>query len=185
MNGKHCSTGELHLLIDGALSRARGEEVTAHLRSCAGCASRHRMLARFDSAVRSLPLSLAGPDFTGRVMASLDHLMPAPRAFRFFTWMACQVGFLIVLALMAGVFILTGVIQPEQLTAGNSVAGNAFGAVDGVLSSLSAFVSASVREFNPAAHAGSFLIAFSAAVVVLLLALLDRNFNKRSLQRSR
>jgi hypothetical protein len=185
MNGSHCSTDQMQSLIDGTISRTEREIVTYHMRDCPECMVRYQSMLKFDGVLRSLPLTEAGSGFTDAVMAKLDLSLPATRAFRFFTWIAYQLGLIVVAGLMAGVFVLTGLIGPEQLETGQSVAGEALGYVDGFLSSGLGLITAWLRSVIPVPSSGSLGIFCATVVVLLLLLLVDRNLSRRSLQRTR
>jgi anti-sigma factor RsiW len=185
MNGTHCTEDELHSLIDGGLSPAAEEETAAHLRSCPACRNRHGFLLRFDAAVKGIPLSAAGPGFTGAVMSRLDLSLPSPRAFRFFTWVAYQLGFLVVAAVMSGVFLVTGTIQPGQVEAGKSAGTDALGSLHSLVAAVTGAVDGWLRTLIPPPTAGSLEIVSLTALVVLTLLLVDRSFLKKALNRTR
>jgi anti-sigma factor RsiW len=185
MNGRHCTEDELHSLIDGSLSSADKGETAAHLRACPACASRHGFLLKFDAAVKSIPLSAAGSGFTDSVMSRLDLSLPTPRTFRFFTWMAYQVGFLVVAAVMAGVFLVTGTIQPGQVEAGKSAATDALGSLHSLVAAVTGAVDGWLRTLIPAPTAGSLAITSLTVLVVLTLLIVDRSVLKKAPHRTR
>ena len=175
MKEMHCTQDTLHLLLDGELSAQDERAARAHLASCDACASRYLSLQRFDVAVRNLPHMSVPPGFTAAIMSALDPVMPASRAFRFLTWMAIQVGFVAVLLLGLGVCAAAGLISPGEDAPGSLGAG-ALSLLERALAFCGPIV-ASLR--GDALHAGPLLITFSAALVVLLLALVDRMLSTR------
>jgi anti-sigma factor RsiW len=181
MNGTHCTADEIHLLIDGSLSPGGRETTTAHLRACPACTSLYEFLLRFDVAVKGLPLTGAGAGFTDSVMAKIDLSLPAPRGFRFFTWFAYQIVLFLVTALMVGVFIVTGLIQPDQVEAGKSMAGEALGMLDALVATGAGVIAGWMRSLIPVPSAGSFMIFLGTGLVLLMLLLVDRNFTKNPL----
>jgi hypothetical protein len=155
------------------------------VRECPLCRSHYEFLLRFDGAVRSLPLAEAGAGFTDAVMSRLDLSLPAPRGFRFVTWMACQACLFVVAALMVGVFMLTGLIQPEQVRAGKGVLGEALDRLAPLLDAGAGTVAGWMKGLIPVPFAGSLTVLAGTGIVFLLLLFIDRNFSRKPLQRIR
>jgi len=185
MIGSHCTPDELYALIDGNLSPLGRAAAAAHIGECSTCASRNRLLMSFDRSVRSLPLEGTDPGFTASLMAKIELTLPAPRSFRLFTWIACQVGLLVTAAVVVGVFVLTGLIQPVQLEAGKGVAGDMLRSLDLIIASGAGLVAGWSRTLIPPVPAGSLTVWSGTAFVILVLVLLDRNFSRKPLHRIR
>ncbi len=185
MNELHCTPDELQVLIDGGVPRDGSMSTAAHVRECPACRSQYEFLLRFDGAMRSLPLAEAGEGFTESVMSRLDIVLPAPRGFRFIAWMAYQASLIIVAALMAGVFMLTGLIQPEQVQAGKGLPGEVLGSFGPLLDSAAGAVAAWMKGLIPVPSAGSLAVCAGTGIVFLLLLFIDRNFSRKPLQRTR
>jgi len=185
MTELHCTADDLQALIDGALPRDGNTGAAAHMRECPLCRSRYEFLLRFDGAVRSLPFEEAGAGFTSSVMSRLDAVLPAPRGFRFMTWMACQAGLFVVAAVMVGVFIVTGQIRPEQVQAGKGLLSEVLGSLARLLDAGTGALAGWIRAVVPVPSAGSLAVCAGTGIVLLLLLLLDRNFSRKPLQRTR
>jgi len=175
MNEMHCTPDVLHLLLDGELSPADERAARGHVAICEECASRYRSLRRFDDVVRKLPRVAVSPGFTAAIMSALDPVMPASRAFRFLTWMAIQAGFVAVILLGLGVCAAAGLITPGGDAPGSLGAG-ALSLMERALAICGTIVRALRGDVL---QAGPFLITFSAALVVLILALVDRLLSTR------
>ncbi len=185
MNGTHCTEEEIFALIDGNLPPLGTAAARRHLGLCPSCNARYRVLMGFERAVRNLPLARTGEGFTEAVMARLDPSLPAPRAFRFIAWIAYQAGLLLVVAVVTGVFILTGLIRPEEVEAGKSIAGEAAGLLDIVVSSATTLLEGWMRSAGPVLSGGSSAVLAGTILVLAMLLLLDRNFSKKPLHRAR
>ena len=185
MNELHCTADELQMLIDGALPHGGNTGAAAHVRECSLCRSRYEFLLRFDGAVRSLPLAVAGAGFTDAVMSRLDLSLPAPRGFRFVAWMAYQAGLFVVAAVMVGVFMVTGLIQPEQVQAEKGLLAEALGSFATLLDAGAGAVAGWMKGLIPVPSAGSLTMFADTAIVLLILLLIDRNFARKPLQRTR
>lgn len=185
MTELHCNADDLQALIDGALPGDGNPGAAAHVRECPLCRSRYEFLLRFDGAVRSLPVEEAGAGLTGSIMSRLESVLPAPRGFRFITWMACQAGLFVVAAVMVGVFIVTGLIRPEQVQAGRGLLAEALGTLARLLDAGAGALAGWIRGLIPVPSAGSLAVCAGTGIVLLLLLLLDRNFSRKPLQRTR
>ena len=185
MNELHCTTDELQMLIDGSLPRHGNRSAAAHMRECPACRSRYEYLLRFDGAVRGLPLAEAGEGFTDSVMSRLEISLPAPRGFRCIPWVAYQAALVLVAAIVAGVFVLTGLIQPEQVRAGKSLLGDALGRLDPLLDAAAGGIAGWTRTMIPVPSAGSLAVFAGTGIVLFLLLLIDRSFSRKPIQRTR
>jgi len=179
MNDIHCTQADLSMILDGVLSPDGERAARAHIAGCTLCASRFRALGTFDRALRSLPLVSVSPGFTASVMSALDPVMPASRAFRFAPWIAFQAVLLCVVLLGLGVCLAAGFITPGGSAAVNPP-GGAHELFERAIAACGSAVTSWLGDF---AHAGPFLIAFSAALVVIMLALLDRNYARKLIRR--
>ncbi len=76
MNDKHV-LNELSAYLDGECPAQK--RVARHLERCPDCARRYKELAALSARVRRLPAPDVRPEFTARVVASIEESAPAPR----------------------------------------------------------------------------------------------------------
>jgi hypothetical protein len=115
-------------------------------------------------------------------MAKLDLSLPAPRTYRLFTWIACQVGLLVAAAVVGAVCIAAGLIPQGRADAGTGIAGEILNALDGIVAPAAALLAGWIRALVPS---GSLAAWSGTAVVILVLVLFDRHFSRRALHRTR
>jgi anti-sigma factor RsiW len=113
--GVHVTTDQLNLLIDGRLPESEAYLMSNHLASCDMCRSLHARLRDVDRALRGLPLETTSAEFTGRVMGLILTRRRSPVLFRILENVAYVFGLLIVLGVMTAAFLLTGVLDTQQV----------------------------------------------------------------------
>ena len=80
MAGPHPEDVELLAYVDEELDSARAGEITAHMRTCATCASQVRDLATARDALRAAPLLHLRAERRSRIIAGLPAPAHPPRA---------------------------------------------------------------------------------------------------------
>jgi anti-sigma factor RsiW len=182
----HCSTDQLHALIDRQLDSGEHTRVTDHLQTCPDCRSRYDLLVRFDAALKGMPLFTVSSDFTRALMAKLRLVPQTPFTFRMLGHMADLFGLLIVLGMLVTVFVLTGVIGPVQMGEGKGVASDLLTQVGSGISSATGILSTWLAGFFPFVFGkGAFALSFVVILVVVTLAVVDRSVARRFAQKFR
>ncbi len=108
---EHISSGKLHQYIDGALADAGRQAVATHLDACPACRAAWSGFVRIDGSLKHLPLEKAPRSLTASVMDRLNLAPQRDRAFVLLTHTGTVFAFLVVAAILIGVFLWTGVID--------------------------------------------------------------------------
>ncbi|GEM_PF-1134762 len=183
---QHCTMEELYLLIDGALSTDVASQVRQHVRECSVCGDVYKTALRVDSGVKRLPVEAASADMARRVLSTLGIVPKSPFLFRLLEKSAYIFGLLIVLAIMATVFILTGVVEMSQLQAGVSPAQNALVKSGAAIAGGVGWFTQVLKDYLPFAFSSSTMaISVFTAVVVSMLAIADKVVGGRIVHRMR
>jgi anti-sigma factor RsiW len=185
MNGRHCTREELFLFIDGVLSQEERARVEAHCAECASCAVAAGSIERIGRGLRNIPVERASAGFTATVMRELGLARAPRRGFRGLESAGALVAMVVVVGILLTVFYLTGVLREGDVSATQAAAGKvleqggelAAGAVSAVGGWLAAY-------FPFAFGKGALGISLTAAVVLALLALLDRYAGRRWIHRA-
>lgn len=180
----HCSSDQLNALIDLRLSSEEEESVRAHLRTCALCSRAHSELMRFDASLKKVPLEYTRPGFTQSVLALLPSRRTSPLAFRVLEKFAYVLALMVVMGAMVIAFVLSGVIDTEQISQTRGVVSGVSSAASGIVASgLNAFGAWLISFFPFLLGKGSLNVAIFGFGVAGLLAAVDRLVEKRALRR--
>jgi len=182
----HISGERLQEYVDGVLPTDEQEQVTIHLRSCCLCKDSHEALVAVDQALRSLPVENVSPAFTRSVMEKLPLVRKAPVSFRILEKFASLFALFLVLAILATVFVLTGVVDLQQVNQGQTQLEEFLsGPMTTVGSGIAAFSNALAKYVPFAFGSGSIGITWTIVAVVISLALLDRIIVRRIIPKLR
>ena len=158
--------------------------VREHLQSCPHCRQVLRVMARVEHGLKTLPPERTGEQFTESILARLQPGSSSPLLFRLLGSIASLVGLFLVLAVMLGVFLFTGVIEMGPVTEGGTKAQQVFQEAGGVVSAQVGAFTALLKEYLPFAFGtGSIGITLVVLLVVSALAIADRVFGKRYIAR--
>lgn len=159
-------------------------EVKEHMESCSRCRQVLRVMARVEHGLKTLPPERTREQFTESILARLRPGSSSPLLFRLLGSVASLVGLFIVLAVMLGVFLFTGVIEMGQVTEGGTKAQQIFQEAGGVVSAQVGALTALLKEYLPFAFgSGSIGITRVVLLVVSALAVADRVFGRRYIAR--
>ena len=176
----HYSTEQFNLLLDNQLGETEAQPIQDHLNECIDCRLAFDNLKRIDGAVRNIPVLETHSGFTRSVMEGILSKGGSSFAFRMFERLSYVFGLLIVLGIMITSFILTGVFDTTHVDETRSVAtgiASQFG--NDLASSVNGFTAWLIQYLPFAFGKGSVGVAFFAAVVLLMLAAVDRLVGKR------
>lgn len=177
----HIPPERIQQYIDGALAEADRRVVATHLDACQTCRAAWVGFSRIDGSLKHLPREKASRSLSAAVLDRLNLTPQRDRAYVLLTHTGTVFAFLLVAAILVGVFLWTGVIDLGGgesdsgatgwlVAAGDTLGGAAEGA--GVMTAK--FVS----FFS--SQGGSAVLVFGVAVVGLL-GVADFLFRKRSL----
>jgi len=180
----HFTSEQFNLLLDGRLTGGEKKSMREHFYVCTECRLAFENLARIDSTLEGLPVVETRPDFTRLLM---DRILAAPKSpllFRLLEKMSYVFGLFIVLGIMIGAFILSGVFEAPRIEQTKNVAtGIVDKAGEGLASSIGAFTSLLVQYIPFAFGKGSMSVAFFAVTIVIMLAFVDRLVGRKVVQR--
>jgi hypothetical protein len=127
-----------------------------------------------DASLRKVPRESLGSAFTQAVMAKI-HLAPkSPLVFRFLENFAYVFGLLLVLGTMVAVFVLTGVMDTEQVSQTQGVVSGAWSRMGGAASSIIETFTTWLHQFFPFAYAkGGLGVTVFGILIVVILAAVD------------
>jgi predicted anti-sigma-YlaC factor YlaD len=179
---EHISSGILHQYIDGTLADPDLRAVATHLDGCPACRAAWAAFVRIDGSLKHLPLEKAPRSLTASVMDRLNLTPRRDRAYVLLTHTGTVFAFLVVAAILIGVFLWTGVIDPgggesdpgtpEWLgAAGDTLAGAAQGAG-----------SMTTKFFSFFSSQGGAAVLLFGVVVVGFLGVADFLFRRGSLR---
>lgn len=175
MSHTHFSREELNALLDGALSETQLSFMHGELDRCGRCRSMYRSLAAIDGALKKVKREGVADDFTETVMKKIGVAPQTPWIFRLFENAAYAFGLLIVLGMMAAAFILSGVIDADQVSSTQTVAQTTLSELADGFSAHTGTFSAWLRQYMPFAFGkGSLSIAITGTVILLFLGVLDK-----------
>jgi predicted anti-sigma-YlaC factor YlaD len=186
MNGRklHCTTEQFNVLLDGRVIGAEEKDIRDHISVCTECRLAFENLERIDTALCGLPVMETRPDFTRSLMERMLAAPKSPFLFRLLEKISYIFGLFIVLGIMIGAFILSGVFEAPQIERTKSVAtGMVDKAGEGLASSIGAFTSMLVQYIPFAFGKGSMGVAFFAVAIVIMLAFVDRLLGRKIVQR--
>ncbi len=179
----HCTGEQLHMLLDGRVSDAERENLTAHLRECARCTASYHSLEQMDRGLRALPVEAASAALTDKVMEKVLPPGHLSLAFRIVENLAYLFAVLIVTGIVVVVFIATGVIDSGQVSEGQGV-------VSAYASATGAWLSEALRggtvwleRYLPTRSGGNIML-FGIGILGAL-AVLDRFLRRRFVHRTR
>jgi len=178
----HCTDDQLNMFLDGRLGSDERGPLQAHIDGCTFCMSRLHNLSGVDTAVRRLPLTQAGPAFTRMVMEKLAGRPPL--MFRLLERLPSFVALMVVLGIMVGAFVATGVFENSQLDRARTVAGGmAESAGEAAGRTIGAFTTWLTQYLPFAFGKGSMGVAIFAVAAVVMLAAVDRVVTRRIAQK--
>lgn len=175
MTEQHISAEDLQAYLDRTPGDERNHTIHSHLRGCSRCRHALESLRRVDRELRRMPLERAGAAFTASVMHSLGLAGSPKKKFALVENLAYVSALMIVLGVLLGVFLWTGVIKTADLTEGQSVVQDLLGAGTTMVAGAVGVLQRWLLEFFPFAFGnGAFGILLAVVGVTLLLALIDR-----------
>ena len=182
----HLSHEEIQEYIGGGLETTAQSRVAGHLRACKMCDSTYHAFVEIDQALRSSPVEQVDAAFTRKVMNKIPLVSKSPLAFRMLEKLAPLFALFVVVAILLTAFVLTGVIDVRQVSEGQNQVQEFFaGSASQIGSGVSSF-SSWLGEYVPFVFGVANLgITSSIFAVVLTLALLDRIFSRKIVQRIR
>ncbi len=185
-NEQHCTMEELYLLIDGGLNAETASQMRKHLRECLVCAGNYNSALKVHSVAKRLPLESASADLTQRVLSTLGIAPKSSFLFRLLEKSAYIFGLILVLGVMATVFILTGVVEMQQIQAGVSPAQKVFSQTGSAIAGGVGWFSQILKEYLPFAFSSATMaISVFTAIVVSMLAIADRFVGRKIVHRLR
>jgi Putative zinc-finger len=180
-NELHCSLEQLNLLLDNQLSETEATSIQDHLAHCPTCHLAFGNLQHLDSTLKGLPVLEVKPGFTKSVMGSILGRGGSAVAFRLFEKLSYAFGLLIVLGVMVTSFIVTGAFDGTPVVNTGSVASGVAAHLGHRLSELVNQFTVWLVQYLPFAFGkGSVSVAFFAAMVLLMLAAVDRMVGRRT-----
>jgi anti-sigma factor RsiW len=185
MNGRHCTREDLFLFVDGALPRESRARVEAHLAVCSACASAAGAIERIGKGVRGIPVERTSAGFTASVLRELGLTRSSPLAFRMLESAGALVAMVVVGAVLLSVFFLTGVLTQSQVSATQASAEKVLEQGGEFFADAMNSAGGWLATYLPFAFGrGALGISVTAAVVLALLALLDRYAGRRWMHRA-
>jgi len=180
----HFTSEQFNLLLDGRLSGVEEKNMREHFSACTECRFAFENLERIDGVLEGLPVVETRPDFT---LLLMDRILVAPKSpflFRLLEKMSYVFGLFIVLGIMIGAFILSGVFETHQMEQTKIVAtGIVDKAGESLTTSIGTFTTWLVQYIPFVFGKGSMSMAFFAISIVLMLAFVDRLFGRKVVQR--
>ena len=181
---RHYTAEQWSSYLDGQLAEDERVRMQNHMSDCRDCGQVFRALSHIDTVLHDLPLAETRPDFTRSLMDRILAKKSSPLAFRLLEKLPYALGLALVLGIMIGSFVITGVVDRSQL---DQTKGVATGLVDRAGETLSASISAFTTwlvQYLPFAFGkGSFGVAFFAVGVVAMLAAIDRMVARKVVQK--
>jgi|WetSurMetagenome_2_1015567.scaffolds.fasta_scaffold55207_3 hypothetical protein len=158
--------------------------VREHLESCPHCRETFRVLARVDSALRTMPRERTGADFTRVVMDRVGAGSSSALVFRMLGGAAQVFALFAVLGIMTGVFLFAGIIDVDQVQQGSSAVQQMMQRVGGEMEGTLLSFNAGLRNLLPFFFGGksgtiSLLVILVACALAVADRLLGRNFRTR------
>lgn len=175
---EHCTSEELQLLADG--SPVNEQHVREHLGRCVRCRTVFTEFSRLHHALQSLPLERASPEFTHRVLSRLYIPVRTPLMFRAIGYLGYCFGFAIVLGIMLGVFLFTGVVNSGHIETGQTIIGE----LSGKVGSLIVETALLIGIYVPAFGSGAINISAIVLLVLIMLGITDRFIGRKLSGRS-
>ena len=180
---KHCTSEQLHLLLDGQVEDAERKTIAGHLQECPQCMAAYRGMEHLDRGLRALPVATASAGFTENLM---DKVLPAGRlslTFRIVENLAYLFAILIVTGIITVVFLATGVIDSGQVSEGQGIVSTYADATSSWMAEAVRGGTAWLERYFPA-KGGVNIMLFGIAILAVL-ALLDRVLHRRFAHRTR
>jgi predicted anti-sigma-YlaC factor YlaD len=185
MNKKlHFTSEKFNLLLDGRLAGDEEKTLRDHLLICTDCRLAFENLERIGGALERLPAVETRPDFTRSLMDQILIVPKSPFLFRLLEKMSYVFGLLIVLGIMIGAFVLSGVFEAPPIEQTKDIAtGIVDKAGEGLASSIGAFTTWLVQYMPFAFGKGSMSMAFFVVAIVIMLAFVDRLLGRRLVEK--
>jgi predicted anti-sigma-YlaC factor YlaD len=184
MKKYHLARKDLLLYVDAELPVDERRLIETHLAACPSCANVAAGMVRVGKAVRNIPVEGTSAGFTATVLHELGLASSSRRRFRLLESAGALVAMVVVAGVLLSVFLATGVLKEEQVTATQSVAGLVLGmGRDAFVAGMNTIsgTMASYLTFDFGKNAVE--ISLSALVVLALLAIVDRFAGRRVLHR--
>ena len=181
----HCSSEQLLGYLDRSLNGKEKSTVHDHLEACSNCARAYESMARIDASLRKIRLESVQPEFTQSIMSKVETLTRSPMWYKLLGNLGYFLGLLFVLGVMAVMFALTGVVNPDQVSqTQNVISGVMSGAGNGVSLIVAGFTD-SLRQFFPFIFVkGSLGITLFGVFLALFLGGVDRLLRRRFVHRA-
>lgn len=180
MRSEHLTNEELQLFVDGTLPASEMSSTRLHIQTCARCRIAHESLLRLDASLRSLRVEQLGADFTRSVLANLNIIPQSSFLFSVVENLGYVFGLMIVLGIMLTAFILTGVIDQQQVSQTQSIVGSASSAIGGKMNSMIDALTIGLQSYLPFVFGGGSLkIAVMGTLVIGMLAVVDKIVRRR------
>lgn len=179
----HCTSEQLHMLLDGRVQNGAREELTSHLRECTRCMASYRSLEQMDRSLRNLPIASASEGFTNKVMEKVLPSGHLSLAFRIVENLAYLFAVFIVTGIIAVVFVATGVIDSSQVSESQGMFSTYANATGTWLGEAVHGCTVWLERYFPAKNGTNIML--SGIGVLAALALLDRFLHHRFIHRTR
>ncbi len=174
MVDQHLSQQQMQEFLDDRLGSDERGRIHAHLSVCGQCTEAVQSLKSIDTVLRRMPLEKPGARFTRSVMERIPESSSA--AFRLLEYTAYFFGLLIVVAITAAAFTVTG-NGNQAATADAGMWGTAYVWIDSAFSAMNTLarqvVSASTMRI-------AFILVLSVGFLFVLDRLLWRRLGHRS-----
>ena len=171
---QHPPASEIQELVDGRLDPSRVRDLSAHCDVCLECRRVRDNLLSLDAGLRRLPLERTGPAFTATLMNRLNLARAAKTQTRMFEFFAFAFGLLVVLAVVASAFLITGGTDSVLDPATQQIAAGASAAAESAMKAIAEWIPVG----NLLAGTGARTLVFSV-VAVILAGVADRFLRRR------
>jgi anti-sigma factor RsiW len=178
----HLSSDALLACLDGTLPDTDSRAVRAHLSTCHRCARALESLREFDASARSIPAEKADERMHRSIMLRLG-ISPKESLFvRAVAGLPYAFALLIVGGILLAVFAWTGAL-PESTTSVPGQLGSGLTAVGDVTRQAYADVLGFIARVLPGVSSSGVRVGIGVGLVLMAIALVDRFFPWRPVQR--
>ena len=181
MTESHIPPEQIQQYIDGSLADADRRTVAAHLDACRSCRTVWTGFSRIDGSLKHLPREKASRSLSASVMERLNLAPRRDGTYMLLRHTGTVFAFLVVSAILVGVFLWTGVIDLGGVESDPGTTGWLGGAGESIVGAAegAGIMTAKFVSFF-SSQGGSAVLVFGVAVVGFL-GLADFLFRRRSL----